>query len=46
MTAKPLHVFEVQIGGNLEQALTKLKHTWDKWNRVYTKQTYPRKESN
>lgn len=30
----PSHVFEVQIGGNLEQALTKLKHSWDKWNSI------------
>jgi predicted RNA-binding protein len=30
----PSHVFEVQIGGNLEQALTKLKHAWDKWNSI------------
>jgi predicted RNA-binding protein len=32
----PSHVFEVQIGGNLEQALTKLKHAWDKWNSIRT----------
>ena len=30
----PSHVFEVQIGGNLEQALTKLKNAWDKWNSI------------
>jgi predicted RNA-binding protein len=30
----PSHVFEVQIGGNLEQGLTKLKHAWDKWNSI------------
>jgi hypothetical protein len=30
----PSHVFEVQIGGNLEQALTKLKHAWDKLNSI------------
>jgi hypothetical protein len=30
----PSHVFEVQIGGNLEQALTKLKHACDKWNSI------------
>jgi predicted RNA-binding protein len=28
----PSHVFEVQIGGNFFEALTKLKHAWDKWN--------------
>lgn len=28
----PSHVFEVQIGGNFYEALTKLKHAWDKWN--------------
>jgi len=28
----PSHAFEVQIGGNFFEALTKLKHTWDKWN--------------
>jgi len=28
----PSHVFEVQMGGNLFEALTKLKHAWDKWN--------------
>jgi len=28
----PSYVFEVQIGGNFFEALTKLKHTWDKWN--------------
>jgi predicted RNA-binding protein len=33
-TGTPSHVFEVQIGGNLEQALTKLKHAWDKWNSI------------
>jgi predicted RNA-binding protein len=37
----PSHVFEVQIGGNLEQALTKLKHAWDKWNSIpYLVTTY------
>lgn len=29
---KPSYVFEVQIGGNFFAALTKLKHSWDKWN--------------
>ncbi|MHA1834402.1 MAG: hypothetical protein ACTSV7_10450 [Candidatus Baldrarchaeia archaeon] len=28
----PTHAFEVQIGGNFYQALTKLKHAFDKWN--------------
>jgi hypothetical protein len=28
----PSHAFEVQIGGNFFEALTKLKHAWDKWN--------------
>lgn len=28
----PTYVFEVQIGGNLHQALTKLKHAHDIWN--------------
>jgi len=28
----PTHVFEVQVGGNFFEALTKLKHAWDKWN--------------
>lgn len=28
----PSHVFEVQVGGNFFEALTKLKHAWDKWN--------------
>lgn len=28
----PTFVFEVQIGGNLHQALTKLKHAYDIWN--------------
>ncbi|MEM3709998.1 MAG: hypothetical protein QXL46_03730 [Nitrososphaerales archaeon] len=28
----PSHVFEVQISGNFFEALTKLKHAWDKWN--------------
>lgn len=32
----PSHVFEVQIEGNLELALTKLKHAWDKWNSFPT----------
>ena len=27
----PTHVFEVQIKGNLYQALSKLKHAWDIW---------------
>jgi len=28
----PSHTFEVQVGGNFYEALTKLKHAWDKWN--------------
>lgn len=28
----PTYVFEVQIGGNLHQALAKLKHAYDLWN--------------
>jgi predicted RNA-binding protein len=28
----PSHAFEVQLGGNFFEALTKLKHAWDKWN--------------
>ena len=31
-TGNPTHVFEVQIGGNFFEALTKLKHAWDLWN--------------
>ncbi len=32
----PTYVYEVQIGGNIYQALTKLKHAYDLWNsRVY-----------
>jgi len=28
----PKWAFEVQMGGNFYEALTKLKHAWDKWN--------------
>jgi predicted RNA-binding protein len=28
----PYAVFEVQVSGNFYEALTKLKHAWDKWN--------------
>jgi hypothetical protein len=28
----PQWAFEVQMGGNFYEALTKLKHAWDKWN--------------
>jgi len=28
----PSYAFEVQVGGNFFEALTKLKHAWDKWN--------------
>jgi predicted RNA-binding protein len=28
----PKWAFEVQLGGNFYEALTKLKHAWDKWN--------------
>ncbi|MCP8322119.1 MAG: hypothetical protein H3Z52_14470 [archaeon] len=31
-TGNPKWVFEVQLGGNFYEALTKLKHAWDKWN--------------
>lgn len=28
----PTKVFEVQVSGNIHQALSKLKHAWDLWN--------------
>lgn len=28
----PTRVFEVQIGGSIHQAISKLKHAWDLWN--------------
>ena len=28
----PFSAFEVQVGGNFFEALTKLKHAWDMWN--------------
>lgn len=28
----PTKVFEVQVGGSVHQALSKLKHAWDLWN--------------
>ena len=28
----PYRAFEVQVGGNFFEALTKLKHAWDMWN--------------
>jgi hypothetical protein len=31
-SGNPSHAFEVQISGNFFEALTKLKHAWDKWN--------------
>jgi len=31
-TSVPTFVFEVQIGGNMHQAMTKLKHAFDLWN--------------
>lgn len=32
----PTYVFEIQIGGNINDALTKLKHAFDLWNsRLY-----------
>jgi len=31
-TGIPSHAFEVQIGGDFFEALSKLKHAWDKWN--------------
>lgn len=30
----PYIAFEVQIGGNFFEALTKLKHAWDLWNSI------------
>jgi len=31
-TGNPKWAFEVQLSGNFYEALTKLKHAWDKWN--------------
>lgn len=31
-TGSPEKAFEVQLAGNFYEALTKLKHAWDKWN--------------
>ncbi|GBC74837.1 hypothetical protein HRbin06_00144 [archaeon HR06] len=31
-TGNPKWAFEVQLAGNFYEALTKLKHAWDKWN--------------
>jgi hypothetical protein len=31
-TSVPTFVFEVQVGGNMHQALSKLKHAFDLWN--------------
>ncbi|MEM2128026.1 MAG: hypothetical protein QXH67_07390 [Candidatus Bathyarchaeia archaeon] len=31
-SGNPRWVFEVQMAGNFYEALTKLKHAWDKWN--------------
>lgn len=31
-TGNPKWAFEVQMAGNFYEALTKLKHAWDKWN--------------
>ena len=31
-TGVPTYVFEVQVGGSVEQAMGKLKHAYDKWN--------------
>lgn len=31
-SGNPRWAFEVQLGGNFYEALTKLKHAWDKWN--------------
>ncbi|NIO37644.1 hypothetical protein GTO27_08065 [Candidatus Bathyarchaeota archaeon] len=33
-TGIPSYAFEVQVGGNFFEALTKLKHSWDKWNSI------------
>jgi hypothetical protein len=30
----PSHAFEVQFGGNILEALTKLKHAYDLWNSI------------
>ena len=32
MGAPLTKVFEVQVGGSIHQALSKLKHSWDLWN--------------
>jgi predicted RNA-binding protein len=42
-TGNPKWVFEVQMAGNFYEALTKLKHAWDKWNSkpfLVTTETY------
>jgi predicted RNA-binding protein len=42
-TGNPKWVFEVQLAGNFYEALTKLKHAWDKWNSkpfLVTTETY------
>lgn len=31
-TGIPSHVFEVHLSGDFFEALSKLKHAWDKWN--------------
>jgi len=31
-SGEPSEAFEIQLRGNLHEALTKLKHAWDKWN--------------
>jgi len=33
-TGNPTYVFEVQIGGDIFQALIKLKHAFDEWNSI------------
>jgi hypothetical protein len=42
-TGNPKWAFEVQMAGNFYEALTKLKHAWDKWNSkpfLVTTETY------
>ncbi len=31
-SGSPTYVFEVQVGGSIEAAISKLKHAYDKWN--------------
>jgi len=34
LKGNPHYAFEIQIGGNFYQALTKLKHAWDMWRSI------------